>query len=269
MNNYITIISDNQSNNPNLLSEHGLALKIHYNNTDILFDTGSNKTIVHNLKALNINFDDFDYIFCSHGHFDHSGGFSVLPPLTKPVYIGKDFFNDCYSIQQDGSIKKISIPQDAKIKLENAPFLKTINSFTLLSNGIYSTGLIPLLVDNQSNKVFYSDSSTKIVNYICDEQSLLLDNGTLITGCCHAGIKNTIIHCQHYHPEIKIKTIIGGLHLLLANSNQLQEVVQYLNSLSLEKIVLLHCTGLEAENFLKEQLDADVFIGYSGLTISI
>jgi 7,8-dihydropterin-6-yl-methyl-4-(beta-D-ribofuranosyl)aminobenzene 5'-phosphate synthase len=269
MKNFVTIISDNQSKSSALLSEHGLALKIHYNNKNILFDTGSNKTILHNLKELNINIKDFDFAFCSHGHYDHTGGFGILPIIDKPIYIGKDFFKDCYSVQLDGSVKKISIPQEAKVKLENSPKVKTISSFTNLGNGIYSTGIIPLLEDNQSNKVFYSNEAATEINYIVDEQSMLLDNGTLITGCCHAGIKNTIIHCQHYHPEIKIKTIIGGLHLLLANSNQLQEVVQYLNSLSLEKIVLLHCTGLEAENFLKEQLNTDVFIGYSGLTISI
>ena len=269
MNNYLTVISDNQSNNPLLLSEHGLSLKIHYNNTNILFDSGSGSTIINNLKQLNINIDDFDYAFCSHGHFDHTGGFAVLPTLNKPIYIGKDFFKDCYSIQPDGNAKKISIPIEAKEKLQTAPFLKCIESFTNIGNGVFSTGIIPKLEDNQSNKVFYSNNSATEINPILDEQSILLSNGTLITGCCHAGIKNTIIHCQKHHPEIKIKTIIGGLHLLLANSNQLQDIVQYLNCLSLEKLVLLHCTGVEAENFLKKNLKNQVIIGYSGLTIAI
>ena len=227
------------------------------------------KTVTGKTLMLVNDIDDFDYIFCSHGHFDHSGGFAVLPTIEKPIYIGKDFFKDCYSIQKDGSIKKISIPIAAKEKLQTAPQLKCIESFTTLSNGVYSTGIIPKLENNQSNKVFYSNDSATEINHIIDEQSMLLSNGTLITGCCHAGIKNTIIHCQKHHPEIKIKTIIGGLHLLLANTNQLEEVVLYLDGLHLEKIVLLHCTGLEAEDFLEAKLKTKVFIGYSGLTIDI
>ena len=46
-------------------------------------------------------------------------------------------------------------------------------------------------------------------NLIPEEQAFLLVSGVLITGCCHAGIINTVEACRRACPNIAIRTIIG------------------------------------------------------------
>ena len=80
----------------------------------------------------------------------------------------------------------------------------------------------------------------------------------------NAGIINTVEHCKHNRPEINIRIIIGGLHLLHASKDRLKKTAEYLNSMNLEKLILLHCTGAEAADYLKKHLLCDVVIGRTG-----
>ena len=84
--------------------------------------------------------------------------------------------------------------------------------------------------------------------------ALLLASGILITGCCHAGIINTVEACRKVRPDIAIRTIIGGLHLRHANEDRLERTASYLASLELERLVLMHCTGENAVKCLRSRL---------------
>ena len=50
----ITCLVNNFSKNRNLIDEHGLSIYIEKDNKKILFDTGLEKALFHNAKALNI-----------------------------------------------------------------------------------------------------------------------------------------------------------------------------------------------------------------------
>ena len=104
---------------------------------------------------------------------------------------------------------------------------------------------------------FFSDESCTTPNLIPEEQALLLASGLLITGCCHAGIINTVEACRKTCPDIAIRTIIGGLHLRHASGERLERTAAYLASLNLDRLVLMHCTGENAVEYLRSHLTCE------------
>ena len=95
-------------------------------------------------------------------------------------------------------------------------------------------------------------------NPVPEEQSLLLASGVLVTGCCHAGIVNTVEACRRARPDVAIRSIVGGLHLRHANEERLERTASYLASLGLERLVLMHCTGENAVDYLRSRLACEV-----------
>jgi len=53
----------------------------------MLIDTGTSPEVtVHNIDALDLDFDDFDLILLSHGHYDHTGGLmGILRRMSRKV----------------------------------------------------------------------------------------------------------------------------------------------------------------------------------------
>ena len=97
---------------------------------------------------------------------------------------------------------------------------------------------------------------------------MLLREGVLLTGCCHAGILNTVEYCRRAHPEILLRVIAGGLHLLHAGEDRLEKTARYLKALNLEQLVLMHCTGKAAGEYLAKHLDCSVRWLKAGETFS-
>ena len=95
-------------------------------------------------------------------------------------------------------------------------------------------------------------------NLIPEEQALLLASGVLITGCCHAGIINTVEACRKARPDIAIRTIVGGLHLRHAGEERLERTAAFLTSPELERLILMHCTGENAADYLRSRLTCEI-----------
>ena len=73
----ITVLIENTSQNPSILSEHGLSLYIETENHKLLSDCGCTDAVLKNAVTLGIDLTEVDSVFLSHGHYDHSGG--ILP----------------------------------------------------------------------------------------------------------------------------------------------------------------------------------------------
>jgi len=75
----ITILYDNTIFQSGLESDWGFSCLVETQNRTILFDTGSNGSILmNNMNKLNINPSVIDDVFISHPHFDHIGGLSAF-----------------------------------------------------------------------------------------------------------------------------------------------------------------------------------------------
>jgi len=85
----ITIIFDNEAFKDGLRSAWGFSCLVEVYGKRILFDTGSNGSILlENMKKLDIEPTTIDTIFISHAHGDHTGGLSNLLDIHPiKVYI--------------------------------------------------------------------------------------------------------------------------------------------------------------------------------------
>ena len=126
---------------------------------------------------------------------------------------------------------------------------------TEISAGVWLTGAIPRNSDEDTGGPFFTAAEGGEKDDIADEQALYFaDGGTLLQGCCHAGIINTIDYCRKSIPGCRIDRIIGGLHLLNASRERLSETAQAIRECSVKELFLLHCTGINAVDFLRYEL---------------
>lgn len=116
---------------------------------------------------------------------------------------------------------------------------------------------------------FFSDEACTKPNPIPEEQALLLASGVLITGCCHAGIINTVETCRKTRPDVAIRTIVGGLHLRHASEERLERTAAYLASLGLERLILMHCTGENAAEYLRSRLACEIATLPAGRSVTL
>ena len=257
----ITDIVDNRVAE-GFVAEHGLSLLIEYGDERILFDTGAGAALRPNAAKLGIDLDGLTRIVLSHSHNDHTGGLGGLVPKC-PIHVGDGFDVPCFSKHADGSVHSLAVSPDAKAVLAEAD-VRVGRQFDEIAKGIYLSGRIERTSGEDNGKSFYCDESCTGRNYVLEEQALLTEDGVLVTGCCHAGIVNTVRAFRRAVPQITIRTIVGGLHLCHATDNEIELTGEFLGQLKLDQLVLLHCTGEAAGAKLKEVLSCPVVWGSSG-----
>ena len=243
---------------PGYMSEFGLSLFIEASGRRILFDTGAGKALIPNAARIGIDLNSATDIILSHGHYDHTGGLAKLAPSSQiPVYVGRGITAPCWSLHDDGTKHRITMPTESQGIL-NKCRVREIDAFTEIYPGMFLIGPIPRESGEDCGGHFFSGEACTMPNLIPEEQALLLASGILIAGCCHAGIINTVEACRRTRPNIAIRTIIGGLHLRHASKDRLERTISYLTSLDIERLVLMHCTGENAVEYLRSHLACEV-----------
>lgn len=265
----ITVIVDNNTNGKGI-AEHGLSLWIEKGSNKILFDTGAGNALLHNAEEFKVDLKTLTQVVLSHGHSDHTGGLSLLPPeiqLDKiPIYTGQGITNPCYSLHSDGRKHPLTMPPESqKILWKMQHHL--VNNMVTLDEGICLAGPIERTSWEDTGGSFFSDEKCQNPNKINEELALFLDEGILVSGCSHSGIINILEKFRNLLPDKKIRTIIGGLHLIHANEERLEKTANYLNAIGLERIILLHCTGAEAAKYLQKWLNCPVLMGHAGYVL--
>jgi len=128
----ITILYDNTVFQPGLKSDWGFSCIVDTNDKRILFDAGSNGSILlENMKKLDIDPLSIDEIFISHTHFDHVGGLS-------------EFLNKNNNV-------KIYVPTSLR-GIRNAREVIHIAEPTKLNENIFSTGELDLIEQSMAVK---------------------------------------------------------------------------------------------------------------------
>ncbi|MDA7747307.1 MBL fold metallo-hydrolase [Psychromonas sp.] len=273
----ITLLVDNQAQ-IGLKHEHGFSLMIEHEGKRILFDNGQNEALFYNADKLNISLKNLDIIVLSHGHYDHGGNLTRLL-LDNPnaiFYAHPDCKNKRFSLHPNKPVKTISLSEETveSLKLFPAKQCHFITQATEITSGIWLTGEIPRSCTvEDTGGPFFVDTAGKQADLLKDDMSLWIENGegvTVICGCCHSGVINTLDHIQKQIGQTKrVKTLLGGLHLVNASQQRLQRSIEYLNQQHIEKLYPAHCTGEYAMQLLKTQLNNEVEIAKAGLSISI
>jgi 7,8-dihydropterin-6-yl-methyl-4-(beta-D-ribofuranosyl)aminobenzene 5'-phosphate synthase len=281
---------------PHLIGEHGLAFytKIFYKSEifTFLFDTGSiNCTILNNLAQLNLNINDIRAIVLSHGHYDHTGCLMKLLKkitnnqnielFTHPNAFLERFFNRNKNNTEDKLLGKTreevtrlkgifyppKININSIIKLINKENLKLSKKSTQIHPNVFTTGEIPRYNKLEAFSGFYcwktsDEEERSIKDEILDDQSVFIDLGEekgiiVMLGCTHSGLLNTLNFIRQKSDK-KISCIIGGMHLVNASKERINETINFLKNLQSENpnliIVPLHCSGVRFKDKLKLEL---------------
>ncbi len=246
----ITVIVDNRARAP-LAAEHGLSLRIEYRNENFLFDTGAGAAFAGNLAALGIRMESLRKIILSHGHNDHTGALSLL--AGGDLWCVPGVTTHRYSRHTGVPVRNLAMPPECVQALARFRVHET-TAFTEIAPGVLLTGPIPRASGEDCGGPFFLDPEGITPDPIADEQAMLLDNGVLIQGCCHAGVINTLDCCLNNHPEIAVHTIAGGLHLQHASPERLEQTAEAFRRRGIRELILLHCTGDDAIAFLRSAL---------------
>ena len=91
----------------------------------------------------------------------------------------------------------------------------------------------------------------------------------IITGCCHAGLINTVDHIRAVAGVERLFGVIGGLHLVNAANDRLKATCAALRNWQPEFIIPCHCTGEVATDYLCEELGGTVVPGSAGFELTL
>lgn len=273
----ITVLVDNKAKQ-DLLAEHGLAFLIEHKGKRLLFDSGQNEALFFNAQKLNIALDDLDTIILSHGHYDHGGNLKSLLQANPNAdfYAHPDCLQTRYSLHEGKAPRKISLCPDTIKAINLFPDKQTyfITQPTEIMEDLWLTGEIPRLSSfEDTGGPFFLDIEKKQADLLNDDMSLYIKTDqeiTVICGCCHSGIINTI-NCikETTDHAYKLTCLIGGLHLLHADKQRLQTTLDYLNEENINHIYAAHCTGDHAISLLETEFKNNFFSAQAGLCLTL
>ena len=273
----LTCVVDNEKASPALISEHGLSFWIESADGVVLFDTGQTaEALINNLKRLELPVERIGAVVLSHAHYDHTGGLAALlgqrPGL--PVHAHPDLFQPRYSHRQSGYLS-IGLEMSQAELLRQSDLKLTREPVELLP-GLWTSGEIterPEAMGTSANLVVRGPGGDWIPDPHKDDQSLVIlsDDGsmTLVCGCCHAGILNTLAHVKRVFAR-EVSVTIGGIHLKSADKKEIAHVIHVLNTTSRDtKFYLNHCTGDNALSAFSRVFGSRVSNFPAGMKISL
>jgi 7,8-dihydropterin-6-yl-methyl-4-(beta-D-ribofuranosyl)aminobenzene 5'-phosphate synthase len=222
----IQIISEGSTKFDYSRKRWGLSLLI---DSDVLFDTFCSGDLLQaDMNRLGIDIKKIRHIILSHEHWDHTGGLWYILENNKDanVYVCSQFSDEFKN----------------RIKEYGCPIIEVTQPVRLKDN-LYTSGEIGC---SYNGKQLY-------------EQSLIIKQNNklaVITGCSHPGILKILSLIGLEHKE-KVCLLLGGLHLLDKQKEEISEITSILNSIyKIDTIAAFHCTGGKAVNYFRKHIPA-------------
>lgn len=258
------------------LGEHGFAALIEPSGGQpILFDTGQGATLLHNAFRMNKDLSKLAGVVVSHGHYDHAGG--LLPLLQEfgpqKVYGHPAIFRPRHRVKDTGECLAIGIPA-SRVVLEAAGADFALSAeFREIAPGVFLTGEVPRATSFETgDQGLYCDCTGQDLDSTPDDQSLVLatEKGLVVlTGCCHAGLINTLEHVAYTTGRRDVYAVIGGTHLGFCGQEQLEMTITALKKWGVRKVAASHCTGFAASARLSREMPKEFQIALVGYALEL
>jgi len=233
----ITIVFDDNVLNNRLTPGHGFSCLIKLNQKTILFDTGSDSSILlNNMRHLGEDHKEIDTIVLSHIDYDHVGGLAGILEQNKAVTV---YLLRSFPIDFKGKVKSLGAT------------VEEVEEPREVLSGVYTTGELG------------SDIR---------EQSLIIDTieGILIiTGCAHPGVIKIIRAAKYIIPDKRVYLVMGGFHLLGAPSRKIRSIIDSCLELGVAMVAPCHCSGDETRRMFKKEYGEEYIKSGVGKTITL
>lgn len=226
-----------------------------------------------NAIILGIDLSKIKSIILSHGHYDHTDALSsvLLISPTTSVYASHSIFIDHYSMKT-GTTRKIGLSEENKLTLSTMKpdQLHLFSGKTDLLDGKISLlehipRIDPLEIPSP---LLFSDASSTTADLFPDELVLWFNTTkglVVLTGCCHAGIRNTCEMVKELAPGFPLYAIIGGFHLAGVSEERLENTAVYFENENISVVIPCHCTGRKETLWLENRLCSRVTKGFCGM----
>ena len=249
----LTTLVENSVHARGLRAEHGLSFHLQVGSRSLLFDTGQTDLLLHNAHKLRISLADTEAIVLSHGHNDHTGGLRTAHKAAPQARL----FLHCAALTQkfvrnpDSTTRSIGMDEATAETIRRAAkaVVWTRNPTEVL-DGLFVTGEIPRQnTFEDTGGPFFRDAAGTQPDPLLDDQVLYFDTQeglVVLFGCAHSGVVNTLEYIQHLTGGRPIHAILGGLHLLTASPERMQQTIAAFRRLDIQRLAPGHCTGLPA-----------------------
>jgi 7,8-dihydropterin-6-yl-methyl-4-(beta-D-ribofuranosyl)aminobenzene 5'-phosphate synthase len=185
---------------------------------NILYDTGRDgRSLLSNMRQMQLASDGIDLLFLSHAHRDHTGGLEAVLAKRPDLPV-------CLTSSTLKALRH-RLPPGVRITEVSAP--------VRISTNIHSGG----------------EMGTAPA-----EQALVIETVeglVVITGCAHPGIAMMAEEAKAQFGS-DIYMLIGGFHLFRAEESKVREVIAGLRALGVRKVAPSHCTGEQATQRFRE-----------------
>ena len=219
----MTIVYDNNPNDPRLSSAWGFSALVEYRDRILLFDTGGDgQMLMENMRNLGVDPTQIDSVVLSHAHADHTGGLTALLDTgAKPaVYLLASF------------------PDSFKHQIDQFAQVSEVSPGQSLGEGLWTTGEMGETIPEQAL-------------VIQTQQGLVV-----ITGCAHPGIVAIVEKAKAMFAK-PVHLVMGGFHLGSKNKAEIDAILQDFRRLEVQTVAPCHCTGERAIKMIAAEYGKD------------